>query len=409
MLNCINNSNILRASLELVPIEDYAIIIKNEFENMCTKFGLNGTQMISLVTTLDISLLINHYDTIWDGLNYYSMTCMEKYKNAYIETLLITNLTDNRIELLCDDLQEFIKCNSCINVKNNKCSTFKGACENEHDICVKYLLNNPQKHDSKNDVYGCWIDHRNTNIIDYICTCNGSLDVVKYLFEIQKKDCTIWAIDWACRHGNLDIVKYLFEIQCKNSSTYAIDCASENGHLDVIKYLFEVQKKNCTNYAIDLASQYGHLDVVKYLFEIQKKNCTANAINWASKNGHLDVIIYLFEIQKKNCTTNAIDWASENGHLDVVKYLFEIQNKDCTINAIDWASKNGHLDVIVYLFEIQNKDCTPVAIDRACGNGHLSVVKYLLEIQKKDCTQKSIYYADLNGVVVQYLEMRKKN
>jgi len=44
MSHCITNSNILRASLEFVSINDYDNVIKNEFENMCTRFGLNETQ-----------------------------------------------------------------------------------------------------------------------------------------------------------------------------------------------------------------------------------------------------------------------------------------------------------------------------------------------------------------------------
>jgi len=292
MLNCINNSAILRSSLEFVTIDDYDDIVNNEFITMCTRFGLNGTQMISLVTTLDTSLLSNHYTTIWDGLNYYSMACMDDYKMAYIESLHKTDLMDPRIELLCDDLQEYIKCNSCINVENNKCSTFRDACEKNHDTCVKYLLNNPQNHDEKNEVFN-WIFFVNENIIDYICLCGGSLDVIKYLFEIQKKDCTMRAIDYA----------------------------SYNGNLDIVKYLLEIQKKDCTNNAIGCASYNGHLDIVKYLFEIQKKDCTTNAIDWASKNGHLDIVKYLFEIQKKDCTDNAIIYAKNDAIRDYVKKM----------------------------------------------------------------------------------------
>jgi len=319
MLHCINNSGILRASLEFISDDDYDI--NNEFKTMCTRFGLNETQMIALVTTLDISLLDNHYETIWDGLNYYSMACMDDYKTAYIESLYKTDLMDPRIELLCDDLQEYIKCNSCINVENNKCSTFKNACEMRHDVCVKYLLNNPQKHDVENDVYKNRISFKNENIIDYICLCGGSLDVIKYLFKIQKKDCTAWAIDYACMNDHLDVVKYLFEIQKKDCATSAINNASLNGHLETIKYLFEIQKKDCTTWAIDLASSSGHLDVIKYLFEIQKKDCTTNAIDWASKNGHLDVIKYLFEIQKKDCTNYAIKYAKNDTIRDYVKKM----------------------------------------------------------------------------------------
>jgi len=268
MLNCINNSAILSASLDLLSNNDYDI--NNEFKTMCSRFGLNEQQMISLVTTLDTTLLNDHYTTIWDGLNYYSMACMDDYKTAYIKSLYKTNLMDARIELLCDDLQEYIKCNSCINVEN-KCSTIKDACNAHHDECVKYLLNNPQKHDMINykyDMFTCY----NDNIIDYICLCGGSLDIVKYLFEIQKKDCTTDAIDSASENGHLDVVKYLFEIQEKDCTTFAIDCASENGHLDVVKYLFEIQKKNFTNKAIYWAETYGHFDVVEYLLKTRYKH-----------------------------------------------------------------------------------------------------------------------------------------
>jgi len=243
MLNCINNSAILSASLELLSNNDYDI--NNEFKTMCSRFGLNEQQMIALVTTLDITLLNDHYTTIWDGLNYYSMACMDDYRTAYIESLYKTDLMDARIELLCDDLKEYIKHNSCINLNTSHCSTFKDACNRHHDTCVKYLLNNPQNHDVENDIYNDYVYYENTNTIDYICICGGSLEVVKYLFEIQKKDCTTDAIDYASENGHLSIVKYLFENQKKDCTTDAIDYANKNGHLDIIKYLFENKKKDC--------------------------------------------------------------------------------------------------------------------------------------------------------------------
>jgi len=342
MLNCINNSNILRASLELLSNNDYDIT--NEFKTMCTRFGLNEQQMISLVTTLDTTLLNDHYTTIWDGLNYYSMVCMDDYKTEYIKSLYKTDLMDERIELLCDDLKEYIKCDSCINVEN-RCSTFKDACNMHHDVCVKYLLNNPQNHDVKNDMYNDCTNYENTNIIDYICACGGSLEVIKYLFEIQKKDCTTFAIDYASHDGHLDVIAYLFEIQKKDCTAWAINYASQNGHLDVVKYLFEIQKKDCTIYAINTACVNGHLEVVKYLFEI-RKDCSGFVIDWASRYGHLEVVKYLFEIQKKDCTDYAIDYASYNGHLEVIKYLFEIQKKNCTSNAIRRAKNDTIRDYV---------------------------------------------------------------
>jgi len=387
MINCITNSNILTKLLEFVEEGDHKNIVENEFKNMCTRFGLNESEMISLITTHDISLLDTHYDTIWDGFNYYSMRCMDEFKKKYIQSLHNTNLIDLRIENLCDDLKEYIKHNSCINVENDKCNTLKIACERNHDECVKYLLNNLKMYDSEKDVYYYLIVDTNygnygnftMNIIDYIINCGASLNIVKYLFEEQYVNincyntncCNIYhdkfssfterydncrgrrenTIDLACVHNNLDVIKYLFEIQNKDCTTDAIYNACKNGHLDIVKYLFEIQNKDCTTDAIYNACKNGHLDIVKYLFEIQNKDCTTYAIDYASENGHLGIVKYLFEIQNKDCTTDAINWASKNGHLDIVKYLFEIQNKDCTTDAINWASENGNLDIVAYLFE----------------------------------------------------------
>jgi len=47
--------------------------------------------------------------------------------------------------------------------------------------------------------------------------------------------------------------------------------ASKNGHLKVIKYLIEVQKKDCTKDAIVYAMKYGHLEVVKYLKSMKNR------------------------------------------------------------------------------------------------------------------------------------------
>jgi len=392
MLQCVTNSRVLKSSLEFVSIDDYDNIVKNEFKNMCTRFNLNESQMIALVTTLDTTLLNDHYETIWDGLNYYSMACMDDYKTAYIESLYKTDLTDARIELLCDDLQKYIKCNTCINTDDHMCNTFSKACYYSHDCCIKYLLNNPQKHCPTNEYdfhYFETCDH----IIDYLCRIDCPLNVIKYAFETQNRDCTPMAIFWACRHGNLNVTKYLLEVQKKSCTTDAIDYACMNGHLDVIKYLFEVRDEKCSEEALYGAIRNGHLDVVKYLFEIQKKDCVNDAINNACMNGHLNIVAYLFEKQNKDCTTVAINSACIYGHLDVVKYLFEKQHKDCTTFAVDSAIKNGHLDIVAYLFEKQNKNCSSDAISFACYYGYLDIVKYLFEKRRKKCSNMAIRYA----------------
>jgi len=381
---CVMNSKILRSSFELISDidnDDYDTMIIDEFKKMCLRFDLNETQMITLVTTINLSLLNAHYNTIWNSFNYYSMDCMDEYKNKYVEKLYTINLSDHRIEYLCDDLKEYIKANTCINVVNDMCRTFKNACEKKHDLCVIYLLNDTM----------------------YNGTCHCSY--------FHRSGCRIFNdCGWiVCQWGaSLNVVKYLFEVlQFRNSNKY-IDWASKHGHIDVVKYLFEVQHANCTTDAIDWASAKGHLSIVKYLFEVQHKDCTTYAIDWASQGGHLSIVKYLFEVQHKDCSTYAIYNACEYNHLDVVKYLFEVQHKDCS-HIQNCVISKGYINILQYLFEVQHKDCNENAITYACNQGHHDVVKYLVEIQNKNIPIISLIYAKNNDMRMYLIKNKKWN
>jgi len=274
MYDCVTNSRIINASLDMLAKEDHDACIKTEFKNMCLRCDLSESEMISLVTTLDITLLDNHYDTIWDGLNYYSMICMDKFMDAYIQSVYDSGSRDNRINMLCDDLREYMsnKTLMCIG-DNHGCKTLKNACERTHDWCIKYLLNNPKKHKFEDDVCDIpcfyYISFNMSNIIDYLCCCGCSLDIVKYFFEVLGKNCTDIATSGACFNGHLDIVKYLFEVQNIDCSYDAIYCACFNGHLDIVKYLCETLKKKCSKKALLITIKNSHLDVLKYFVEVQ--------------------------------------------------------------------------------------------------------------------------------------------
>jgi hypothetical protein len=49
-------------------------------------------------------------------------------------------------------------------------------------------------------------------------------------------------------------VKYLFEVQHKDCTINAIECAIWEDHFDIIKYLFEVQHKDCTDYMVNISN-----------------------------------------------------------------------------------------------------------------------------------------------------------
>jgi len=396
MINCITNSNILTKSFEFVEENEYNDIMKKEFENMCTRFNLNESQMISLVTTLDLSLLNDNFENIWDGLNFYSMGCIDNYKEAYVKSLYKFNFKDSRIEMLCDDLKEYIKTNTCINIEyeNGSCRTIKDACKRHHDGCVKYLINTQylinNQHltndkNSTNDQSGGdsgglekTEKHETKNILDDIYLCGPSMNIVKYLFEETCLTFSDETINYACGYGHLDIVKYLF-VEChKKCSKKCINLACIYGHFDVVKYLFEVCHVEGSNDLIEHACNGGHFDIVKYLFEVQKLQChPSTTIDTTCKHGHFDIVKYLFEVQHKNCTGCAMNYACEYGHIDIIRYLHDVQKIAFFKHHVDKVCGCGNLDIVKYLLENCKLTFSYIALINACKNGNLDVIKYL--------------------------------
>ena len=72
--------------------------------------------------------------------------------------------------------------------------------------------------------------------------------------------------------------------KCEIDDIYGNVGYKGNKHIYCLKYLFEVQHKDCTTYAINNASRNGHLDVIKYLVEIQHKTITFKTIECASND-----------------------------------------------------------------------------------------------------------------------------
>jgi len=389
ILNCVNNSRIIRHSLDISPKKDHQYIIEKEFEKMCVKFDLTSDEMISLVSTTNITLLENHYDTIWDGLNFYSMDCMIDIKNAYERYIYKNDINDLRIYELCDDLQGYIINNTCINSKK-PCRTLNIACKKKHWNCVKYLLDEPKKHDKKNDnirVCGTTVslELNGKNIVDYLCACDCSLDMIKYFFQ-NHVNCNIKIIDsiaMASYNGNLDLVKYLFDEQYADCSDDAVNFSCRNGHLHVVKYLIEVQHKNCPSDIVDTICSLGYLDILIYLLEVQRKNYTPNSVCLACIKGHLNIVKYLFEEQNNTYSKNIIELASEHGRLNIVKYLFDVRHEDCTDDAINLACIKGHLNIVKYLLEEKNKICTSRTVNLAFEHGQYKIVRYFLERGEK--------------------------
>jgi len=365
MLQCVQSSNILKASLDLVPENEHDEIVSTEFEKMCRKFRLNEYEMISFVTEKNISLLANNYANIMNGLIYYSMNFLDEYIDKYIENMSKYDFKDARINMLPDDLQEYIKKTACINVKNdNRCGTFALACERKHDHCVKYLLDNSSTERNHNE---CYYYQCHRNLFNYMCSRNCSLNIIKYMIETKNIDCMYhdkskiiqtYAIDNTCRRGQLDVVQYLFEKQNKVGSHEAMISACEHGHLVIVQYLLEKQNYSYSVGELLVACAHGHLNIVKYLFGKLNNVDLERVIEIASQNGHLNIVKYLLEELKIEKPQLALYAACEHNHLNIVKYLFEDLHKDYEIDDIIGHVYFDCLDIIKYFVRVQRKKIT---------------------------------------------------
>ena len=95
---------------------------------------------------------------------------------------------------------------------------------------------------------------------------------------------------------NLRMIKSLYRLKISNYTCYYhMDSAASNGHLEIIIWLHENRKADCSPRAMDNAAAQGHIKIVKWLHENRKEGCTTNAMDWAASNGHIEIVKWLKE------------------------------------------------------------------------------------------------------------------
>src|SRR5271154_345079 len=106
----------------------------------------------------------------------------------------------------------------------------------------------------------------NENYKCCICTLELSLKDL-YIFDQRPNEekCVFYL-----KKGNLKMIKKLKDYL----PGYPMNIPSLNGHLEVVKYLHETVKAQCTVLAMEYASENGHLEIVKYLHQVVKAKCS---------------------------------------------------------------------------------------------------------------------------------------
>jgi ankyrin repeat protein len=253
-------------------------------------------------------------------------------------------------------------------------------------------------------------DHNRIN--DAICYASmyGHLEVVKHLYENNKKnaDITVYKncpIRIASKNGHLGLVKYLHAngADFTEYNNRAICDASKNGHLEVVKYLHEngADITVCSNYPIRIASENGNLELVKYLHTngANLRDNAENAMVQAIWGNNLDVVKYLHETGEFQ--HNVVFVAAGCGYLDIVKYFKEVGKSlvDGRNYSLRCAAGNGHLEMVKYLHangaDVKDYTYNYNAVNMASMYGHLDVVKYFYTESGKDieCARTALHKA----------------
>nr|KAJ3421234.1 hypothetical protein HK105_004144 [Polyrhizophydium stewartii] len=172
----------------------------------------------------------------------------------------------------------------------------------------------------------------------------------------------------AAFNGSLDIVKFIFRVARKNPSAMAsiavpqvMDAAACNGHLAIVEFLHNEIRLKCTAAAMQKAATSGHLAVLQFLYNNKAEESPSHAMDAAARNGHLKIVAYLLEKNAKICMPRAVDGAVEGGHA-----------------AMDAAARVGSLAMLTWLHDNVGIGCTTAALIDAAAGGHDDVVRWLL-------------------------------
>ena len=154
----------------------------------------------------------------------------------------------------------------------------------------------------------------------------GDINTIRWLNENNITGFSDRIANIVISWGRLDVAEYLHFNLGNCFGNDDVDTAAMEGHLDILEFLLNVCKLDCTFNAIDLASRGGYLEIVKLLTLLQKP-CTTNALDWAIEFGFYDVVEYLVENRKEGCTKRALDLGRQHGNRKLADYISQNQHR----------------------------------------------------------------------------------
>jgi Ankyrin repeats (3 copies) len=148
---------------------------------------------------------------------------------------------------------------------------------------------------------------------------SGSLDKVRWLYEVQKTVLPASIGKYAAKGGNLELLTWLTEEGC-TFDQYACIKAAAAGHEHVLRYLRE-QSCEWDARTTAAAAENGHVSLVQWLIGSGCPFDAAGLCESAAKSGSVEMMVYAR--QQRGCVLNArvMRVAAERGRLSTCQYL----------------------------------------------------------------------------------------
>lgn len=263
---------------------------------------------------------------------------------------------------------------------------------------------------------------------------NGHLNVVKWLYDLMKKnEIRIDIFDdennfkFACSKNHLDIAKWLFNknITEKDNNDISlapiITYANSKGYIDLVKWLMEVNDKYTSIEHLPVSYLFlfrnacikGQYEIAKWLFESRKDKFIELLIKLKEpvvtdiaiecyKKGHLGTLTWLFELMEKLGTSLSTDIIEEHKFSSIINAC-ETNN----IEMIEWISSKGiieqrfldygivtacqydHPEIADWIISYNHKNDLPSSFNDdmcdqllsiAAREGHFRIIKWLIKM-----------------------------
>lgn len=209
------------------------------------------------------------------------------------------------------NLDKYVQITNYLKHTNQKTATLNISCKNGWYYMVQHIINN-EKYIKTNRAIPNAVRSGNIQLIDFL---------IKNKFVYNQN-----IFIYACKNNKIEVVHYLHETLKMNCSNKMTDIVAKNGNLELMQYLIEKMKLSCGNKTFDIASENGHLNILKYLWDHNSnknrnsKIYSNRALNGASRNGHINVVYFLRE-KNVNITQLSIKIAIKTDHIMIANYL----------------------------------------------------------------------------------------